>query len=78
MTGGLLGQCELAREERDIDRRLIDTARFDGVLRFDELRDIAEVRLELFRRACIRSELPVRWSIAVCGRGLRLPLLCPR
>jgi hypothetical protein len=52
MTGGLLGQCELAREERDIERCLvdIDTDRCDGVLR-DERRDIAELRLELFRRA---------------------------
>jgi hypothetical protein len=51
MTGGLLGQWELANEERDIDRRLIDTDLCDGVLRFDEPRDTAELRLELLRSA---------------------------
>lgn len=51
MTGGLLGQCELARDDRDMDLRLADKARCDGELRFDEPRDIAELRLELFRRA---------------------------
>ena len=51
ITGGLLGQCELAREERDMDRCLMDTERWDGVLFFEEPRDIAELRLELLRRA---------------------------
>jgi hypothetical protein len=58
-TGGLLGQSELPIEERDIDRRLMDTERSDGTLRFDEPRDKAELRLELLRRARIRKELPV-------------------
>jgi len=60
-TGGLLGQCELAKEERDMDRRLMDIDRWDGVLRFDAPRDTAtELRLELLRSAWTRRELPVR------------------
>lgn len=80
MTGGLLGQCELARDERDMDRRLMDTDLFDGVLRFDEPRDTAELRFELLRSAWMRKELPVRWPSAVVGRSFRPPLalLCPR
>ena len=58
-TGGLLAQCELARDERDIERRLIDTERCDGSLRYDDARDMAELRLELLRRARTRRELPV-------------------
>jgi hypothetical protein len=50
-TGGLLAQCELAREDRDMDRRLVDMEWQDGALRFDDPRDIAELRFELFRRA---------------------------
>jgi hypothetical protein len=69
ITGGLLGQCELARDDRDIERRWTETARLDGVLRFEEPRDTAaELRLELFRRAWIRNELPVRCPRAVVGR----------
>jgi hypothetical protein len=60
ITGGLLGQCELAREKRDMDRCLMDAERSDGMLRFDEPRDTAELRLELLRKARIRRELPVR------------------
>jgi len=78
MTGGLLGQCELARDDRDTDCRLTEIARCDGELRCDESRDIAELRLELFRKAWIRSALPVGWTIAAFVRGLRLPLLCSR
>jgi hypothetical protein len=58
-TGGLLGQYELASEDRETDRRLMDTERCDGVLRCDEARDIAELRFELLRRAWTRRELPV-------------------
>jgi hypothetical protein len=47
----LLGQCELAREERDIERCLInidiDPDRCDGVLGFDERRDITELGRKL-------------------------------
>lgn len=41
-----------------MDRRLIDTERCDGMLRFDDPRDKAELRLELLRRARTRRELP--------------------
>jgi hypothetical protein len=58
-TGGLLGQCELTKEERDVDRRLMDTERRDGVLRSEDRRDTAELRLELLRRAWTYSKLPV-------------------
>jgi hypothetical protein len=72
-TGGLLGKCELARDEREIDLRLVEgVARCDGVLRFEEPRDIAELCLDLFRRAWMRNELPVRWPKAVVGRSFRL------
>jgi hypothetical protein len=60
MTGGLLGQCELVREDRDMDRRRLDVDRLDGVLRFDEPRDMAVLRLELLRSVRTRRELVVR------------------
>ncbi len=56
-TGGLLGQCELANDDREIDLACID--RCDGVVCLDELRDTTEPRLE-FRSAWTRNVLPVR------------------
>lgn len=58
MTGGLLGQFELASE--DFEMEWACTERREGVVCFDELREAAEPRLE-FRRAFTRRELPVRW-----------------
>lgn len=71
-TAGLGCQRELPREERDIDRRLTEAVRYDGVLRFEETRDTAGLRFEL-RKAWIRRELPVRGVMTTAGRNLRLP-----
>ena len=51
-TGGLLGQCELAKDDRDTDLRFAPRDFWDGVLRLDEPLDmIPELCLLEFRKA---------------------------
>jgi hypothetical protein len=59
-TGGLLAQCELPKEDREIDIGRTDGVRFEGLLRFEEVRETAELRLEFCLSVLTLSELPVR------------------
>lgn len=59
-TGGLLAQCELPKEDREIESGRTEAVRCEGLLRFEELRETAELRLEFCLRVWTLSELPVR------------------
>lgn len=58
MTGGLLGHCELTREEREIELRFAAEDLSAGELFFDRLPDMLELRCFEFLSVWILSELP--------------------
>ena len=58
-TGGLLVQWELPKEDRDIAPGRTERVRCDGSVRFEEVRETAELRLEFCLRVCTLRELRV-------------------
>ena len=60
MMGGLLGQCELAKEERDVDRRRAASARCEVVPFLDTFPERPELRRVELRIARTRSDEALR------------------